>query len=219
MTSLAAMPAPRWFFRFLYDRESAAWGRGRDTPENHALVEGTVNELAKVVPPPGPVADLGCGPGAHALSLASRGYNVIGIDGSSRMVDVARTRAKRDEIVATFDVHDVSASLDFADASLGGVLAIHLIQHLPHPAAFVAEVQRCLRPGGYLLITAPVRDRKSLRSQQNWYWRLRAACYLLVPGVVRFYDTTALVRLVEDQALTVVNSYGESGRARVLARA
>ena len=101
------MPAPHWFFRFMYDRESAAWERRRDEPEHRELVERIVDELANVVAPPGPVADLGCGPGAHALALARRGYDVVGVDGSPRMVEVARTRAARDEVDATFDVHDV----------------------------------------------------------------------------------------------------------------
>jgi SAM-dependent methyltransferase len=142
------MPAPHWFFRFVYDRESAAWERRRDEPEHRELVERTADELANVVAPPGPVADLGCGPGAHAFALARRGYDVVGVDGSPRMVEVARTRAARDKVDATFDVHDVSAPLRFADASLGGVLAILVLQHLPHPASFIAEIRRCLRPGG-----------------------------------------------------------------------
>ena len=212
------MPAPHWFFRFMYDRESAAWERRRDEPEHRELVERTAADLANVVAPPGPVADLGCGPGAHALALARRGYDVVGVDGSPRMVEVARARAARDEVDATFDVHDVSAPLRFADASLGGVLASLVLQHLPHPAAFIAEIRRCLRPGGHLLITAPARDNRSLTSQ-NLYWRLRAACYHLVPGVVRFYDTTSLSRLVEDQGLAVVECNGEPGRVSVLARA
>ncbi len=132
------MPAPHWFFRFMYDRESAAWERQRDKPEQHESVERTADELANVV--------------------------------------------------------------------------------APHPAAFIADVRRCLRPGGHLLITAPARDRTSLTSQ-NLYWRLRAACYHLVPGVVRFYDTTSLPRLVEDQGLTVVECNGAPGRVSVLARA
>ena len=197
------MPAPPWFFRFMYDRESAAWERRRNEPEHRELVERTAGELANVVAPPGPVADLGCGPGAHALALARRGYDVVGVDGSPRMVKVARTRAARNEVDATFVVHDVSTPLRFADASLGGVLAILVLQHLRHPAAFIAEIRRCLRPGGHLLITAPARDSTSLTSQ-NLYWRLRVACYHLVPGVVRFYDTNSLTRLVEDQGLTVV---------------
>jgi SAM-dependent methyltransferase len=214
--SVATVPAPQWFFRFMYDRESAAWERGRDEPEQHEMVERTADALANLVVPPGPVADLGCGPGAHALAVARRGYDVVGLDGSPRMVEVARTRAARDEVDATFDVQDLSAPLRFADASLGGVLAILVLQHLPHPAAFIAEIRRCLRPGGHLLIIAPARDSMSLTSQ-NLYWRLRAACYHLVPGVIRFYDTNSLTRLIEDQGLTVVECNAEPGRVIVLA--
>ena len=122
------------------------------------------------------------------------------------------------EADASFDVHDVGATLPFADASLAGVLAVHVLQHLPHPSAFVAEIRRCLRPGGHLLITAPAHDSASLTAQ-NPYWRLRGACYRFVPGVVRFYDTSTLPRLVEGQGLTVVESTGDPGRVRVLAHA
>ena len=211
------MPAPHRFFRFMYDRESAAWQRRRDEPEQRALVERIADELATVVPAPGPVADLGCGPGAHTLALARRGYDVVGVDGSPRMVELARTRAVRDRSDATFDVHDVGAPLPFTDASLGGVLAVLVVQHLAHPAAFIAEIRRCLRPGGHLLITAPARDDTPLRSL-HLYWRLRAACYHLVPGVVRFYDKSSLPRLVEGQGLTVVTCTAEPGRVSVLAR-
>src|SRR6059058_1093602 len=88
--SVAAMPAPRWFFRFMYNRESAAWERRRDEPEHLELVERTADEFRRFVEPPGPVVDLGCGPGAHARALARRGYEVTGLDGSPRMVAVAR---------------------------------------------------------------------------------------------------------------------------------
>ena len=201
----------------MYDRESGAWERRRDEPEHRELVERTADELANVVAPPGPVADLGCGPGAHALALARRGYDVVGVDGSPRMVEVARRRAARDEVDATFELHDVSAPLRFADASLRGVLAVLVLQHLSDPAAFVAEIRRCLRPGGHLLITAPARDSRRLTSQ-NLYWRLRAVFYQRMPGVVRFYDTNTLRHLVEAQGLTVIDCNDEPTRVSLLAR-
>lgn len=212
------MPAPHWFFRFMYDRESGAWERRRDEPAHRELVERTADELAKVVALPGPLVDLGCGPGAHARALARRGYDVVGVDGSPRMVEVARARAARDEVDATFEVHDVGAPLPFESGSLGGVLAVLVLQHLSHPAAFIAEIRRCLRPGGHLLITAPARGSVT-RTSPNLYWRLRSACYHLVPGAVRFYDTTSLPRLVEAQGLTVVECNGQPGGVTVLARA
>jgi len=134
------------------------------------------------------------------------------------MVEVARARAAHDEVEATFDVHDLGGPLRFADASLGGVLASLVLQHLPRPGAFVAEIRRCLRPGGHLLITAPALDGTPLEAQnQRLYWRLRTACYQRLPGVVRFYDTTTLPRLVEDQGLTVVECNGRHSSVSVLA--
>jgi SAM-dependent methyltransferase len=184
------MPAPRWFWPFMYDCESAAWERRRDDPEHRELVERTADELANVVAPPGPVADLGCGPGAHALALARRGYDVVGVDGSPRMVEVARTRAARDEVDATFDVHDVSAPLRFADASLGGVLAMLVLQHLPASRGRYRRDPALPPPGGHLLMTAPARDGTPLTSP-NLYWRLRAACYHIVPGASSASTTRA----------------------------
>ncbi|GAA4608141.1 hypothetical protein GCM10023107_85070 [Actinoplanes octamycinicus] len=202
----------------MYDRESVAWQRRRDEPEQQEQVDRMVAEFAGVVTTPGPVADLGCGPGAHTTALARRGYDVVGVDGSPRMVEVARARAGRAGVDVRFEVGDVGTRLRFADGSLGGVLAIHVLQHLPDPAAFVAEIRRCLRPGGHLLITAPARADLSFRALR-WYWRLRAMGYHLVPGLVRFYDTDSLPRLIEGQGLTVVECAGGAGRVSVLARA
>jgi len=224
------MPAPRWFFRFMYDRESAALEHRHDQPEHRELDEETVDALASVIDPPGPIADLGCGPGPHTLALARRGYDVVGIDGSPKMVKVARRRAVRDGIDATFHVDDLSEPLRFADESLGGVLAILVVQHLADPATLVAEIRRCLRPGGHLLVRAPARagaaepesassGRTSPTVRRSLYWRLRAAFYTHVPGLVRFYDLDALERLVEDQGLTVIQRMSSVTSVTVLARA
>jgi SAM-dependent methyltransferase len=212
------VPAPRWFFRAIYDRESASWERRRDQPDHVELVERVTDELARFVAPPGPVADLGCGPGAHVRALAVRGYEVTGVDGAPRMVEVARARAARDGVEATFVVHDVTKRLPFADGSLAGVISVLLLQHLAQPSAFVAEVVRCLQPGGHLLITAPTPASPTLRSPSR-YWRLRARLATGVPGVVRFSDLGSLTQLVEDQGLAVVESAEEPGQVRVLARA
>ena len=213
------MPAPKWWWRFLYDRESGAWERRRDEPAHRVLVEQVVDLLSGVVAPPGPIADLGCGPGAHSLALARRGYDVTGLDGAPRMVEVAQARADRDGVAGVrFAVHDVGRRLPFADGSLGGVLAVLVIQHLARPDTFLAEVRRCLRPGGHLLLTAPARSATS-PTVQNRYWRMRAAVAHRMPGVIRFDDEATLRALVERARLSVVTATTEPGRVTVLARA
>ena len=202
----------------MYDRESAAWEHKRDEPEHRELVERTTDELCALVAPPGPVADLGCGPGAHARAVARRGYEVTGLDGSPRMVEVARDRAARDGLDVAYEVADVGARLPFADGSLGGVLAILVIQHLPDPTSFVGEIRRCLRPGGHLVLTAPDRQISPL-TQGSLYWRLRAVIATRVPGMIRFYDRDALRRLVEAQGFTVDARGDVLGVGLLIARA
>ena len=186
----------------MYDRESASWERRRDEPEHRELIERTVAELCRFVAPPGPIADLGSGPGAHARALARRGYEVTGLDGSARMVEVARDRAAREGLDVAFEVADVGTRLPFADGSLGGVVAVLVIQHLADPSAFVAEIRRCLRAGGHLLITAPDRQVAPL-TNGSLYWRLRALTATRVPGMIRFYDRGSLRGLVEAEGFTV----------------
>ena len=181
------------------------------------MVDEAAERIATAVAQPGPIADLGCGPGAHALALARRGYHMFGLDGSPRMVEVARSRAARDKVEATFDVHDVNTRLPFAEASLGGALAILVIQHLRRPENFIAEIRRCLRPGGHLLITAPTRPATPLGSS-NMYWRVRAACVHRVPGVIGFYDPDSLTQLLSQQGLTVVEHSRQSHSVTVTAR-
>ena len=189
--NLAAMPAPQWFFRFMYDRESTAWGRRRDQPEHRELVEQAVDELAKVVVSPGPVADLGRGPGAHTLALAWRVTTSLvstGHHGWSRsrgheppatVSTPCSSCMKSDPIRSRSRTSRSERSSRDSSSSTSGILPISS----PRSAAASGE-------GGHLSITAPARDSTPATSQ-NLYWRLRTAFYVHVPGVVHFYDTSS----------------------------
>lgn len=55
------------------------------------------------------VLDLGCGTGGHALILARRGYEVVGVDRSATMLEIAREKAKEDGLAIEFHQDDVTA--------------------------------------------------------------------------------------------------------------
>lgn len=210
------MPLPPWFWRRMYDREAPWWARRRDEPEHRVIVEANVERLSAVVEAPGPIADIGCGPGAHAHALAARGYEVTGLDASPKMVDIARERAASDGTPVAFRVADATKRLPFADGSLGGVLSILLIQHLKDPSAFVREVARCLRPGGYMFLLGPARQSAPV-TKPTLYWRVRTLV-ARTPGVVNFFDETTIAALVNSTGLTVVDATPVPGGASVLAR-
>jgi ubiquinone/menaquinone biosynthesis C-methylase UbiE len=95
------------------------------------------------------VLDVGCGPGRTTGLLAARELQVVGIDLSPGMIEVAR----RDHPELDFRVGSMTA-LDLPDDSVAGVLSWWSIIHLPRdvaPQAF-AEFHRVLTPGGVLLM-------------------------------------------------------------------
>jgi SAM-dependent methyltransferase len=202
----------------MYDREAGWWARRRDEPEHRPLIESTIAPLTAVVEPPGPLADIGCGPGAHARALAAHGYEVTGLDLAPKMVEAGREGAAKDGATTlTFQVADVSARLPFADGSLGGVLSVLLIQHLADPSAFVREVARCLRPGGHALLRGPARG-QPFPTDATLYFRVRARI-LSTPRVTGFLDDGQLAALVEAAGLTIVDTPSAvPGGVSVLAR-
>ena len=126
---------------FMYDRESGAWERLYDPPEHHERVDRTIDALADVVARPGPLADLGCGAGVHALTRRARLQRRRHRRVPRHDHGCASPSKTCYGIEATFDTHDVSAGLPFVDTSLGGVLAFHAVQHLAHPGDLMAEVR------------------------------------------------------------------------------
>src|SRR5262245_53485464 len=61
----------------------------------------------------GPVLDVGCGTGEHALYFAARGLHVVGIDFVEEAIRRARFKATRRGLSAQFMVKDVTALADW----------------------------------------------------------------------------------------------------------
>jgi SAM-dependent methyltransferase len=98
---------------------------------------------------PGPVADLGCGPGYLTAHLRDLGLDAFGVDLSPAMVALAR----RDHPGLRFTIGSTDA-LDLADGVLGGAVSWYALIHLPPPdvPAHLAEFRRVLAPGGHLVL-------------------------------------------------------------------
>ena len=67
-------------------------------------------------PPPARVLDVACGQGRHAIRLARRGYDVVGIDTSPSFLATARASAAESPADVEFVESDMR-DLDFEQAS------------------------------------------------------------------------------------------------------
>jgi SAM-dependent methyltransferase len=109
-----------------------------------------LDRFADTVRGRGKVCDVGCGPGHVARYLHARGVEVLGLDISPRMLEVARELNPG----IRFDQGDMQA-LDLPDSSLAGVVAFYSMIHLARSVVPRAldEVTRVLRPDGVALIS------------------------------------------------------------------
>ncbi len=144
--------------RAAYDTVACDYGRLLRTElDAKPLDRALLNAFAELVPveAPGPVADLGCGPGRITAFLHSLGVAVFGVDVSPEMIAVAR----RSHPDLRFEVGSMTA-LDRADGALGGIVAWYSIIHTPPPQlpATFSEFHRLLAPGSPLLLAFQVGD-------------------------------------------------------------
>ncbi|MER6568716.1 methyltransferase domain-containing protein [Streptomyces sp. NPDC001093] len=131
-----------------------------DRPLERALLAA----FAELVGPAGPVADLGCGPGAVTAHLASLGLTVFGLDLSESMLAIAR----REYPALRFEQGSM-LELPCADGALAGAVSWYSSIHTPVdelPALF-AEFHRVLAPGGRLLLAFQAGD-EALRLAEPW---------------------------------------------------
>ena len=104
------------------------------------------------------VLEVGGGPGELAARIADElGCDVVMVDISPRMVELARGRGVRAK------VGDVQ-SLPFPDATFDCAVAAWVLFHVPDLDRGIAELARVLRPGGRLVaVTNSVDHMKELR--------------------------------------------------------
>ena len=129
-----------------YDRLAYLLSFGQDRRWRRAVVEHTAAGS------PHRVLDVATGPAGVALAVAGRtGADVVGIDLNEPMLraGVARTRrpGQRGQVRLAVARAD---DLPFADATFDAVTFSYLLRYVDDPAATIAEMARCLRPGGTL---------------------------------------------------------------------
>jgi SAM-dependent methyltransferase len=102
----------------------------------------------------GRLLDIACGVGYGTRLLADHGagrIEALGVDLSPEAIDYARARygGERTRFLA-------ADAMAFDDpARFDTIVSIETIEHLPHPADFVARLVRLLRPGGRLVASVP----------------------------------------------------------------
>ncbi|GAA0239050.1 bifunctional 2-polyprenyl-6-hydroxyphenol methylase/3-demethylubiquinol 3-O-methyltransferase UbiG [Rhodanobacter caeni] len=99
------------------------------------------------------VADVGCGGGLLSEALARAGARVTGIDLGEKVIEIAKLHLHESALSVDYRVQS-SAELAAAEpASFDAVCCMELVEHVPDPAALVADLAAMLKPGGQLFMS------------------------------------------------------------------
>lgn len=120
----------------------------------------TLDDLARLAAPDPSERwlEVACGPGLVSRALAPHVREVLGVDITPAMVEVARREAAAaGQSNVTFAVGGATA-LELPDASFDGAVARFTIHHVPVPGRLVEELARVVRPGGGVVLADHIAD-------------------------------------------------------------
>lgn len=129
------------------------WDKGISPPE---LLEFLATH------PPGRAIDLGCGTGTNVLTLVRHGWQVTGVDFAPRAITLARRKLQQAGLQADLRVADVTR-LDGIEGPFDLALDIGCFHGVTDRLAYLRQLNRILRPGGYWLLYAFFRPAQAAR--------------------------------------------------------
>jgi len=100
--------------------------------------------------------DAGCGDSIMPVLLAERypESKILAVDYAPGLIDFLSERFPKVRYI-----NMPLVPLPFADSSIDYIVAGEVIEHLEDPKAFISEMMRLLKPGGYLAVSTPLEEK------------------------------------------------------------
>lgn len=170
---------------YRYDRGILMLTRGR--------IKGVYLDIAERVAAPGRrILDIGCGTGNVSLACAERGANVVGIDISAEMLEVAREKAKAARLEDRIEFLEIGVA-EMAGRTAEGefdaaVACLTFSELTPDEQDYASSAVRSrLKPGGILVIADEVLPERALNRLAHRLARLpvAASAYIFTQTTTR----------------------------------
>lgn len=95
--------------------------------------------------------DVGCGSGLFFQEVAAQAQLVVGIDISSKLLQKAKSQAKK--LPTVFVVQADADHLPFTNEYFDGIFVFTVLQNMPEPMQTLAELNRVVAAGGRVVVT------------------------------------------------------------------
>ena len=154
--------------RNFFETAAQDWDTMRLTYYDERVIETIADAIA--VDETHTVLDVGTGTGFVAAGLASRARQVLAVDHSAAMLDVARTNLAELAIGNVELLEGDITHLALPDDTVTAV-ANMVLHHAENPGEMIAEMARVVRPGGWVAITDEIEHPYGwMRTEQADIW-------------------------------------------------
>ncbi len=107
------------------------------------------------------VADIGCGGGILAESMALKGAKVTGIDLSEKALKVADLHSLESGVQVRYELISAEQLAAQEPGSYDVVTCMEMLEHVPDPASVVQACATLVKPGGHVFFSTINRNPKS----------------------------------------------------------
>ncbi|WP_026972675.1 bifunctional 2-polyprenyl-6-hydroxyphenol methylase/3-demethylubiquinol 3-O-methyltransferase UbiG [Aliagarivorans marinus] len=107
------------------------------------------------------VADIGCGGGVLAESMAKRGAKVLGIDMGQEQIEVAKLHALETGTKLEYQQSTAEAIAELHAGEFDVVTCMEMLEHVPDPFSVVAACAKLVKPGGAVFFSTINRNLKA----------------------------------------------------------
>ncbi len=153
------------------------------------------------------VLDYGCGTGTTACEISGMVSEVVAIDISAEMIELANSKKVANEIENVRFEQGTILDESLERESFDVVLAFNMLHTIPDPQSVVAKIYELLKPGGlFMSVTPCMRERKSfLISIQISIFRVLSK-FGLVPISFEFLRSSDVEALIGTQSFKTIDS-------------
>jgi SAM-dependent methyltransferase len=153
-----------------HGRFLAAHGAGEiwnwESPAGKLRWARRVKMLSNHLGPGLSVLELGCGTGYFTRELARSGADIIAIDVSPELLQIARTNCSAPNV--RYEIQN-ACELSYPDSVFDSVVGSSVLHHLEIEGA-LREIYRVLKPGGTICFTEPNMLNPQIAMQKNVPW-------------------------------------------------
>ena len=170
---------------------------------DEAAYEKKLTVTRQYLRPDSSVLEFGCGTGSTAIALAPYVAQILGIDISAKMIEIAQRKASSANVAnVTFEQKSID-NLTTPDQSLDAVLGLSILHLVEDRDAIIQKVYNMLKPGGvFVSSTACIAD-----SMKFFKFIAPIGQFFRVMPLVTVFSETELVKSLTDAGFRIEHQW------------